>query len=279
MPTFKSASELSETQRASLRSLMLALADTKLFLGFHYGEWTFGTPALEACIAACSMSQDEFGHLRLLHACLTSQFEDQSQDLLERREISTFANVSSLDKPLQSWSDFVAANLLVDGAMTVLLSAMQGSAFEPVANFVDKMVEEEKHHVRNAQGWFRSLATANAQTQAALADSCRRMLAATLEWLGPGDQENANALVNGGILNMPWNRLQQNFLDWAGPLAEEYRLDLGLVRQNGNWAPRHSPDFNAWNPITRRCTATHPEEKLLYHLRGSKNDIFKLGEA
>lgn len=279
MPTFKSASELSETQRSALRGLMLALADTKLFLGFHYGEWTFGTPALEACIAACSMSQDEFGHLRLLHACLAAQFNEEQQALLERRAISSFANVSSLDKPLQSWSDFVAANLLADGAMTALLSALQASAFEPVANFVDKMVEEEKHHVRNAQGWFRSLATANAQTQAALADSCRRMLAATLEWLGPHDQESANVLAEAGILNKPWKQLQQNFLDWICPMAEEYRLDLGMKRQNNRWVPHPAPDFSAWNPATRRCAATHPDEKLLYHLRGSKNDIFKLGEA
>ncbi len=279
MPTFKSASELSETQRQALRALMLALADTKLFLGFHYGEWTFGTPALEACIAACSMSQDEFGHLRLLHACLATQFSAQSQELLERRGLSTFANVPSLDKPLQSWSDFVAVNLLTDGAMTALLSALQRSAFEPVANFIDKMLEEEKHHVRNAQGWFRSLATANEQTQTALADSCRRVLASTLEWLGPNEQEMANTLTTAGILNMPWSQVQQKFLDWVGALAEEQRLDMGLEKQNSHWLPRHAMDFTTWNPITRRSTATQPDEKLLYHLRGSKNAIFKLGEA
>ncbi len=279
MSSFKSASELSETQRKALRALLLALADTKLFLGFHYGEWTFGTPALEACIAACSMSQDEFGHLRLLHACLTTQFSEQPQELLERRALSTFANVPSLDKPLQSWSEFVAVNLLTDGAMTALLSALQRSAFEPVANFVDKMVAEEKHHVRNAQGWFRSLATANAQTQAALEDSCRRVLVATLEWLGPSEQEMTSALTDAGILNTTWSQVRQKFLDWVGPLSEEQRLDIGLEKQNGHWLARRALDFSAWNPMTRRCAATQPDEKLLYHLRGSKNAIFKLGEA
>jgi len=277
--TFKSAAELTEANRNALRGLLVALADTKLFLGFHYGEWTFGTPALEASIAACSMSQDEFGHLRLLHACLTTQFNMSPQDLLERRDFATFANVPVLDQPLHSWSDFVAVNLLTDGAMTVLLSALQRSAFEPVANFVDKMVAEEKHHVRNAQGWFRSLATANEQTQTALADSCRRVLTATLEWLGPDEQEIANILAGAGILNTPWSQVQQKFLDWVGPLAEEHRLGIGLEKQNGHWLSRRALDFSAWNPMTRRCVATQPDEKLLYHLRGSKNAIFKLGEA
>lgn len=279
MTTYKSASELSPTQREALQALLLALADTKLLLGFHYGEWTFGTPALEASVAACSMSQDEFGHLRLLHACLTSQFGMNAQDLLERRAFSSFANVSALDKPLSSWADFVAVNLLADGAMTVLLSALQRTSFEPVANFVDKMIEEEKHHLRNAQGWFRSLVSAKPETKAALTASCGGVLRATLEWFGPQEQEAANALTSAGILNQAMGQAQQSFLHWIGPFAQEQGVELGLEKQNGHWHARTAIDFSAWNPRTRRCGATQPEEKLLYHLTGSKNAMFKLGEA
>lgn len=278
MPTFKSASELSDVQRNALRELLLALADTKLFLGFHYGEWTFGTPALEASVAACSMSQDEFGHLRLLHACLSTQFGMSAPELLEQRELKTFANVPSLDQPLTSWSDFVAVNLLTDGAMTVLLSALQRSSFEPVANFMDKMVEEEKHHLRNAQGWTRSLATANVQTKTSLEASCARVLRATCEWLGPQTQETASVLTAAGILNTSWQQVQQNFLDWIGGFATEQSLSMGLKKENGHWQLRESLNFTNWNSHTRRCAATHPEEELLYHLRGSKNAIFKLGD-
>ena len=51
-----------EEARDGTRAALLACADTKLLLGYHYGEWTFGAPALEAAIAACSMGQDELGH-------------------------------------------------------------------------------------------------------------------------------------------------------------------------------------------------------------------------
>ena len=54
---FDSAQELSETSREGLRCLLTACADTKLLLGFHYGEWTFGTPELEAAVASCSLAQ------------------------------------------------------------------------------------------------------------------------------------------------------------------------------------------------------------------------------
>jgi ring-1,2-phenylacetyl-CoA epoxidase subunit PaaA len=279
LSTFKSAAELSESQRDALRELLLALADTKLFLGFHYGEWTFGAPALEASIAACSMSQDEFGHLRLLHACLTAQFGMNPQDLLERRAFAAFANVPSLDQPLRNWADFVAVNLLTDGAMTVLLSALQRSSFEPVAHFVDKMLEEEKHHVRNAQGWFRSLAAANPQTSSSLVEASRRALISTLEWFGPPEQEQANVLARAGILNAPWSQVQQKFLDWIGAFAAEQSLVWGMEKLDAHWRARPTLDFSAWNPQTRRCSAAQPDEKLLYHLKGSKNAMFKLGEA
>ncbi|MEK7727340.1 MAG: Phenylacetic acid catabolic protein [candidate division KSB1 bacterium] len=279
MTTFKSASELTPPQREALQALLLALADTKLLLGFHYGEWTFGTPALEASVAACSMSQDEFGHLRLLHACLTSQFGMSPQDLLERRALNTFANVPSLDQALSSWADFVAINLLTDGAMTALLSALQRSAFEPVSNFMDKMVAEEKHHLRNAQGWTRSLAAAGAQTKASLEASGQRVLRATCEWLGPQTHEAASVLVSAGILNTTWQQVQQNFLDWIGAFAVELGLNFNLKEESRHWQLREAVNFTNWNPKTRRCAATQPEEKLLYHLRGSKNAMFKLGEA
>ena len=279
MTTFKSAAELPAATRDAVHALLLALADSKLFLGFHYGEWTFGTPALEASIAACSMSQDEFGHLRLLHACLNTQFDDHPQDLLEHRAFTAFANVPSLDKPLQHWADFVAVNFLSDGALTVILTALQRSSFEPVANFVDKMVQEEKHHVRNAQGWFHSLATANAQTKAGLEEACRRVLVETLQWLGPAEHDMMETLQEDGIINASWRDLTQLYLDWIGPLAAQQRLEVGLEKRGEHWHVLTPIDFSGWNAGTRRCTATKPDEQLLYHLRGSKNAIFKLGEA
>jgi len=276
--TFSSAKNLPDDCRDAVHSLLLAIADTKMFLGFHYGEWTFGTPALEACIAACSMSQDEFGHLRLLHACLSTQFGDSQDTLLEKRPLNEFANVAALDRPLVKWADFVAINLFTDGALTVILTGLQRSSFEPVANFVDKMVEEEKHHLRNAQGWFRTLATYNSETKAALEAASRGALFPTLEWLGSSDHAMMKTLETYGIINTAWESLRQSFLDWVGAISQEQKIAVGLEQKNGHWGPTVSIDFSKWNPSVRRCAPAQPDEKILYHLRGSKNAIFKLGE-
>jgi 1,2-phenylacetyl-CoA epoxidase catalytic subunit len=278
IPTFSSAKNLPGDCRDAVRALLLAIADTKMFLGFHYGEWTFGTPALEACIAACSMSQDEFGHLRLLHACINTQFGDSPEALIEKRPLNEFANAACLDRPLVKWADFVAVNLFADGALTVILTGLQHSSFEPVANFVDKMVEEEKHHLRNAQGWFRTLATYNPETKAALEKASRWALSPTLEWLGPADHPMMKTLEQHGIVNTPWEVLRQRFLDWVSALAHEQKIAVGLELKNGHWQPAFQMDFSDWNPAVRRCAPSQPDENILYHLRGSKNDIFKLGE-
>lgn len=276
--TFSSAKDLPNDCREPVRSLLLAIADTKMFLGYHYGEWTFGTPALEACIAACSMAQDEFGHLRLLHACINTQFGDGPDTLIEKRPLNEFANVACLDRPLAKWADFVAINLFTDGALTVILTGLQNSAFMPVTNFVDKMVEEEKHHLRNAQGWFRTLAKYNAQTQAALEEASRWALSPTLEWLGPLDHPMMKKLEQHGIINAPWEILRQRFLDWVGAFAQEQKIAVEIKQSDGHWAPALPIDFSNWNPAVRRCTPGQPDDGILYHLRGSKNDIFKLGE-
>jgi 1,2-phenylacetyl-CoA epoxidase catalytic subunit len=276
--TFASAKNLPNDCRDAVQALLLATADTKMFLGFHYGEWTFGTPALEAGIAACCMSQDEFGHLRLLHACLNTQFGDSPEALIEKRPLNEFANVACLDRPLVKWADFVAINLFTDGALTVILTGLQRSSFEPVANFIDKMVEEEKHHLRNAQGWFRTLAKYNSQTKSALEEASRWALSPTLEWLGPPDHAMMKTLEKYGIVNAPWETLRQRFFDWIGALAHDQKISIGLEQRNGAWTPTFPVDFSQWNPRVRRCAPTQPEESILYHMRGSKNAIFKLGE-
>ena len=67
---FETTEGMSPECAAGLRQVLMGCADSKLLLGFHYGEWTFGTPELEAAVASCSLAQAELGHVRLLHAVL-----------------------------------------------------------------------------------------------------------------------------------------------------------------------------------------------------------------
>ena len=56
--------------RAALERHILRLADSKRLMGIRYSDWTLGAPSVETGIAMSSMTQDEWGHARLLYSML-----------------------------------------------------------------------------------------------------------------------------------------------------------------------------------------------------------------
>lgn len=268
---------MSAPTKDALRNLIVACADTKLLLGYHYGEWTFGTPQLEAAIACCSLCQSELGHVRLLHGILNAQYHEDPDALVESRPSTQFANVAYLDHEIKDWSDFVAANYLVDLAVTTLLFSMKDSTFKPLHMSLEKMLQEERYHIHHGQGWFRTLAQKNARTKKAIAKSAQTALANIVEWFGPEDSEDDRLLVDAGIKAESNSVILASFLNEVGFVAESHQLGLGMTKaKNKNWKFTQKIEWNGWNSQTRRLKTSGPDERILYHLRGSKNKVFKL---
>ena len=63
-----SVDALGADDRAALKRLILGLADSKRLMGIRYSDWVLGAPSVETGIATSSMTQDEWGHARLLYA-------------------------------------------------------------------------------------------------------------------------------------------------------------------------------------------------------------------
>ncbi len=264
---FESTAGLSETCQTALRHLLLACADTKLLLGYHYGEWTFGTPELEAAVASCSLSQTELGHVRLLHAILKKHYDDDPDHLVERRDASDFANIAFLDANIRNWPGFVAANYVVDLAVTSVLHAMQGSTFKPLRMSLEKMLDEERHHIHHGQGWFRALGRRDDATRDAVAGAVRDALTSVVEWFGPSDETEDLALVDAGIKTRTNHEILGDLLSDISRTANALGLSI---------EPDRPQSFDGWTTRTRRVRPGGPDEEILYHLRGSKNEIFKL---
>jgi phenylacetate-CoA oxygenase PaaI subunit len=150
-------------------SLIAGLADNKLFLGRRYAEWCTGAPTLEAAVAAASMAQDEIGHARSLYPLLQDLAGKWEQTEPETR--TQFEHVAFLDHVFESWTDFVAANFLIDTALTVLLQSAQSSSLEPLGQRARRMLEEERLHWLHAEGWTRRLAGASPRLKIALSAS------------------------------------------------------------------------------------------------------------
>ena len=264
----ETTANLDEATKAALHRLLRAIADNKLLLGYHYGEWTFGTPVLEAAVANCSLAQSELGHLRLLDGILKKSFGDDPDAVLANRAPEAFANVRYLDHGLPGWTECVAMNAVVDFAITTLLNTMHDSSFRPVRNSVDKMLDEERYHVHHGRGWVRTWAALGDEEQAALSAQLGIALAHVAEWFGPAGEPDDEALVAAGIKTST----NAEILQLVQAELDRLASDVGLSLPGAD-----VPTFESWTPAYRRVSSTGPDSEILSHLRGDSNDLFKLG--
>lgn len=257
---------------AAIRSTLVAVSDTKLLLGYHYGEWTFGPPAIEAGIAACSMAQEEFGHTRLLNGILKREFGVEIDPLADTRAPDAFASVAFLDEPLADWGDLVAANAVVDLALSLELDAFGGGAWEPLARVVPKMLMEERFHWSHAEGWVRLVEREGGPARASLRRSLGRALRAADVWLGPAGHDAG--LVEAGIKTASDDALRGRLFARIAGLLED-PATVGLAAGGAGWASGEPIVWEGWTPERRRVEGGGPRQTILDELRGTKNVAFK----
>ena len=256
---------LPEGCREPLRDLLIACADTKLLLGYHYGEWTFGAPLLESAVAHCSLAQGELGHVRLLHGILKAHFDVDPDHLVEQRPAQQFASNAYLDEQLPDWVSVVAMTVIVDEALTRLMASFRQSSFAPLRACAAKLLEEERYHAHHGTGWLRTLAGAPA-TRGPLQAALTSALASTLYWLGPQTAPADAILVDARI-----------------KAVGDFAIGAGLVKDTSTMAaslgmvfPSVGAIWEGWTPARRRPVPEGPSDDVLYHLRGEKNAVFKL---
>lgn len=259
------------TPSTDLGATLVALSDTKLLLGYHYGEWTFGPPAIEAGIAACSMAQEEFGHTRLLDGILKREFDLEIDPLADDRPPEAMASIAFLDRPLGSWTGLVAANAVVDMALSLVLGSFEGGSYAPLARVVPKMLLEERFHAEHADGWVRLIDGRGGDAAARLHDALGRALAATAAFFGPPDHDAE--LVRAGVRDAGDDVLRRRLCGHLASLLRDPKA-AGLVQDGDGWSPP-PVDWTDWDPARRRLDPGGPAQDILDELRGTKNVAFK----
>ncbi|MDX1624355.1 MAG: Phenylacetic acid catabolic protein [Gemmatimonadota bacterium] len=255
-----------------LQAQLVALSDTKLLLGYHYGEWTFGPPAIEAGIAACSMAQEEFGHTRLLNRVLDREFGIEIDPLADTRPPEAFASIAFLDRPLEDWGELVAANVVVDQALSLTLRSFRDGAFEPIARVVPKMLLEERFHHAHAEGWTRVIDAERGDARDAFHDALSRAARDVAVYYGPPGHDAG--LVEEGAKTIADEELRSRlFGRIAGLLGDP--AAAGLREGSSGWDLAEPVDWEGWSPERRRLDPDGPEQEMLDELRGTKNVAFK----
>lgn len=231
----------------SLPALVLSLADNKQLLGLRYAEWAIRAPSLEADIAAAGMGLDDIGHSRVLYGCLEPLGEDPRPGLARDSDPASYLAVAYLDRPWESWSQFVAANAVLDTAFTAVIQALVDGGVDVLQQRLRKMLQEERYHFLHGRSWLRS-----GVEEEPLARAWRE----AIEWFGPPDGE-LDRLHRSGELAM-------------GPAALAERVAQRL----GTPVPDVEIDWQAWDPQRRRTQAGELDQPTFDMLRGLEEKRF-----
>jgi phenylacetate-CoA oxygenase PaaI subunit len=223
--------------------LLSSLADNKYMLGRRYAEWCTGAPMLESAVAAAAMAQDELGHARSFYPLLRGfpsgrdirQMEDKGW---QQRPTSA---MRCLDERFSIWADFVAANLVVDTALTVLLSSATESDYEPLRQRARKIQQEESAHWVHATGWLRRLANTDRNR---LAGALAAVWDDAFAWYGHADDAVLAPLTAAGLLAQNPDALRRALRSRLEPVLDEAGLAEPLLARQPPW-PR-------WDAAARR---------------------------
>ncbi|HKW60105.1 MAG TPA: Phenylacetic acid catabolic protein [Candidatus Dormibacteraeota bacterium] len=218
----------------SLSDLVLSIADNKQMLGLRYAEWATRAPSLEADIAAAAMGLDDLGHSRVLYGCLEPLGDDPREPERES-DPAKIRNLAYFDEPWTEWSQFVAANAILDTAFTVVIEACVNGSVEVLRHRLRKMLMEERYHFLHGRSWLRS-----GIDPAPLLRAWQE----ALEFFGPPD-----SAVEG--LSM-------------GPVQLRARLEEQLETE----APQVTVHWDVWDPLRRRTADGAIDAHTFAMLRG-----------
>ena len=241
------------------KSLLLAISDTKLLLGYHFGEWTFRTPSLESGIATCNFAQDELGHVRLFHGLLKNHSDESDATLIHERPAENYNSAVCLNSNISSWLELITYSAVIDGGVTILLESMSDSSFRPLRERVGKILQEEKFHSDYSEAWIASLANDAEGGSELVGDVFKKAVPAFANWL---KALNASDLIEAGVLKTSLEELLGNSFEKFEALAKNARLDLPELSETASDDSADYPKF--------------PVEEIIYSLRGEKNVVFRV---
>jgi 1,2-phenylacetyl-CoA epoxidase catalytic subunit len=226
-------------------ALLSSLADNKYLLGRRYAEWCTGAPMLESAVAAAAMAQDELGHARSFYPLLRGFSSERDATQMEEKgwQRRPTSAMRCLDARFGAWSDFLAANAVVDTALTTLLAAAVDSPYEPLRQRARKIQQEETGHWVHAAGWVRRLASRRSELSAALA----RVWDDAFTWFGQTEDPAFSVLYGAGLLADAPGGLRRKLRGKLEPLLDEASIGEALFARQLPW--------NRWDPGARRLRA------------------------
>lgn len=237
--SYQNLEELDLETAGALLRWTLSLADTKHRFGIRISEWVNGGPALEAAVAASAITQDELGHARSLYAML-KEFPGAPAGIGAENDLQArqaYFCPRALHVPWPSWLDVITANVLLDRATNIAVTAGRSSTFGPLKGRMAKILQEEQFHRIFGDSWLAKLARMGGDMHTRLQASLAHFGKMAMAWLGPDDDGDVALLREADILSASPKVLRSRWLDEVIPLLEKY----------GFAAPDAQVDWTGWD--------------------------------
>jgi len=241
------------------RDLLLSISDTKLLLGYHFGEWTFRTPSMESGIAACNFAQDELGHVRLFHGMMKKHSAESDATLIHDRAADKYNSVVCLNSDISNWLELITYSAVVDAGTTILLESLKDSNFRPLRERVEKILQEEKFHSDYCNAWVASLASDGNGNSETVGDIFSKAVAAFTRWV---QDINTTSLKHAGMMTSSAEEINESCFNSFKTMAKNAGLNIPGSMSDQQDNIEGFPQF--------------PEEEIIYSLRGEKNEVFRV---
>ena len=238
---------------AALVNLIAVLGDNEYFLGRRISEWADAGPLLESAVACAAISQDTLGRSRAIYPLLEDlPWPNPPTALQGERDRTRRYSVSFLDDPFPSWSNVVAALVLISPALSTVFEAVTDSGYEALARRARRILEEERLTSAYAAGLVRQIASID-RGRELLQKRVDELLTEMLCWFGPPGEQGLEILKQEGLVNATNEEMRQTYLGRVVPLLQEANIEVPVQwnEQEKRWEYGDLP-WNEWNQLQRR---------------------------
>ncbi|MGH3443130.1 MAG: 1,2-phenylacetyl-CoA epoxidase subunit PaaC [Nitriliruptorales bacterium] len=227
-------------------ALVLALADDDLVMGHRALHWTGVAPSIEEDIAFSGVAQDEINHADVWYQLVVASAARPGSGDGDREQVDAlglgrlpdqYRHAVLLEREPGDFAFTLARHWLYDHADTVRLRSLGQSTDPDIAAIANKLLHEERYHVRHADTWFWALVRGGDEPRRRLREALRQTFEGALWLFEPtaGEQD----LVDAGVMPVGSGEWLTRWLDVVGAMLEEAELDdavSGVRRpEAGDW--------------------------------------------
>ncbi len=152
--------------KEALIAKLTALADDEVVLAQRLSEWVAHAPILEEDIAIANLAQDELGHAKLYLELRQELDGSDPDELVFFRDPLEYQNAILVELPKGDWAFTMVRQYLFDLYENLWLEEARRSAYSPLAEVAERVLKEERFHLRHSALWVERLGLGTEESHA-----------------------------------------------------------------------------------------------------------------